>query len=74
MSQKWATEASKYMTDESFDKLLKMFRQNNPHFQYRELPGGHHLHLNTPELVAPIINKFLEKDFSEPDLTRGPSF
>eukprot|EP00092_Neocalanus_flemingeri_P035539 GFUD01038684.1.p1 GENE.GFUD01038684.1~~GFUD01038684.1.p1 ORF type:complete len:353 (+),score=113.90 GFUD01038684.1:250-1308(+) len=69
-----ATEASKYMSDESFDQLLKIFRQNNPHFQYRELPGGHHLHLNTPELVAPIINKFLEKDFSDPDPDRKAHF
>eukprot|EP00090_Calanus_glacialis_P046277 TRINITY_DN9005_c0_g1_i1.p1 TRINITY_DN9005_c0_g1~~TRINITY_DN9005_c0_g1_i1.p1 ORF type:complete len:350 (-),score=102.57 TRINITY_DN9005_c0_g1_i1:108-1157(-) len=69
-----ATEASKYMTDESYDKILKVFMQNNPHFQYRELPGGHHLHLNTPELVAPVINKFLEKDFSEPDQDRRAHF
>jgi len=69
-----ATEASKYMSDESFEKLLKVFSNNNPHFQYRELPGGHHLHLNTPELVAPIINKFLDKDFSEPDPDRKAQF
>jgi len=68
------TEGSKYMSDESFDKLLKVFRQNNPHFQYREVPGGHHLHMNTPELVAPIINKFLEKDFSNPDPDRMAQF
>jgi len=60
-----ATDSSKYMSDESYDKILKVFRDKNPHFQYSELPGGHHLHLNTPELVAPVINTFLEKDFSQ---------
>ena len=59
-----ATEASKFMTDDSYDKILKVFKDGNPHFQYSELPGGHHLHLNTPKIVAPVISKFLETDFS----------
>jgi len=62
-----ATEASKYMSEENYERLLNIFKENNPHFQYREVPGGHHLHLNTPELIAPIINDFLRKDFSEAD-------
>jgi len=57
------TGSPKYMSDEDYDKMLKIFRKNNPNFVYRELEGGHHLHLNTPEPVAQIINKFLAKDF-----------
>jgi len=64
------TDSSKYMSDENFDSMLKVFRLNNPNFQYRELHGGHHLHMNTPELVAPVINKFLDKEFSDPDQDR----
>ena len=78
-----ARDSPKYMSDEDYDKLLKVckyyeminivdndiynysqiFRKNNPNFVYRELEGGHHLHLNTPQPVAQIINKFLAKDF-----------
>ena len=60
-----ASEGSKYMSDEKYDKIISVFMENNPHFQYEQLPGGHHLHLNTPEIVAPVINTFLEKDFSK---------
>ena len=56
---------------------LQKFRKNNPNFVYRELEGGHHLHLNKPEPVADIINKFLAKDFpsfGENDLEGKPQF
>ena len=38
-------------------------RKYNPNFIYREVEGGHHVHLNSPELVAPIVNKFLGQKF-----------
>jgi hypothetical protein len=37
---------------------------NNPDFQYRTLTGGHHVHMNKPELVAKEVNKFLKKQFT----------
>ena len=49
--------------DFNFYNYSQIFRKNNPNFVYRELEGGHHLHLNTPEPVAQIINQFLAKDF-----------
>ncbi|XP_023345890.1 serine hydrolase-like protein [Eurytemora carolleeae] len=60
-----ATDSNKYMPDESYDRLLKVMRNNNPRFIYREVEGGHHVHLNKPEVVAPIINRFLEMNFEE---------
>ena len=62
-----ATDSTKYMTDENYDRLLKVYRNHNPNFVYRELEGGHHIHLNTPDKVSPLINKFLAKEFPEPD-------
>jgi len=62
------TDASKYMTDENYDRFLKVYRNNNPNFVYRELEGGHHHHLNCPAVVAPIICKFLNNTFKLPDL------
>jgi len=72
-----ATDSPKYMSDEDFDKMLKVFRKNNPNFVYRELAGGHHLHLNNPEPVAEIINKFMSKTYPvyrENDLEGRPQF
>jgi len=62
-----ATDSTKYMTDENFERLVKVYRNHNPNFVYRELEGGHHIHLNTPDKVSPLINKFLTKDFPSPD-------
>jgi len=62
-----AKDSSKYMSDENFDRLLKVYRHHNPNFIYREVEGGHHLHLNTPELLAPMISDFLAKEFKDPD-------
>lgn len=64
------TDSHKYMADESYDRLLKNFRNNNPKFCYREIEGGHHLHLNTPDIVAPVISEFLERNF---DHEKDPS-
>jgi len=58
-----AKDSNRYMSDECYDRLLKVYRLHNPNFLYREVEGGHHLHLNTPELVAPLINSFLAKQF-----------
>ena len=63
-----AKDSSKYMTDENFDRLLKVYRNNNPNFVYREVEGGHHEHLNNPHRVSPIVNRFLEKRFEDPEL------
>ena len=57
------TDSQRYMADENYDRLLKNFRNNNPKFCYREIEGGHHLHLNTPDIVAPVISEFLERRF-----------
>ena len=62
-----ATGSTKYMTDEAFDRLLKVYRNNNPNFVYREVEGGHHVHMNSPEIVAPIISRFLGASFPSPD-------
>lgn len=59
-----ATDSNKFMSDENYNRFLKLFRNHNPHFLYREVEeGGHHLHLNRADLVAPLVTEFLEKDF-----------
>jgi len=61
------SDSKKYMADEHYERLLRVFQQHNPTFQYRELPGGHHLHLNTPQPVADTVNTFLAQQFQQPD-------
>ena len=58
-----AAQGPRYMSAEVYTRLREVFRKYNPNFVYRELAGGHHLHLNTPEAVAPVINKFLAQKF-----------
>jgi len=62
-----ASYGPKYMSDETYERLLNVFRKNNAHFVYREVEGGHHVHLNSPQIVADIINKFLDKKFTKLD-------
>lgn len=42
-------------------KYYELFAKNCPLFREVVLDGTHHLHMNTPELVAPEINKFLDE-------------
>ncbi|XP_058876861.1 serine hydrolase-like protein [Acipenser ruthenus] len=43
------------------DKLLQGFRDSlgESHFRLESVPGNHHVHLNQPEKVSPIVGRFL---------------
>nr|XP_014087668.1 probable serine hydrolase [Bactrocera oleae] len=55
-----ALQAPYYESRQHFDKTLDIMKQN-PHFEYYEVEGTHHVHLNDPIKVAPIINSFIHK-------------
>ena len=59
-----ATDSMFYMSDEEAQRILHVYRTHNPNFSYVRLEGGHHLHLNEPEKVAPAVNKFLLAQFA----------
>ncbi|CAG2053957.1 unnamed protein product [Timema podura] len=40
-------------------ELLQMFEKNCEEFRYFVVEGGHDLHLNNPERVAPLVTSFL---------------
>ncbi|XP_011496671.1 PREDICTED: probable serine hydrolase isoform X2 [Ceratosolen solmsi marchali] len=44
---------------ENYQKVLEIIKINSRRFEYHEVEGTHHVHLNNPEKVAPIINEFL---------------
>ncbi|XP_014273476.1 probable serine hydrolase isoform X1 [Halyomorpha halys] len=45
---------------ERLEKQLSIISQNSPRVVYQVVDGGHHVHLENPERVAPIINQFFE--------------
>jgi len=59
-----ATDSQFYMSDGEAEKILHVYKTHNPNFAYSKVEGGHHLHLNTPEKVAPLVTKFLLQDFT----------
>ena len=52
-SQKWDTEELNRAAVEAYC--------TNPLYEYRAVPGPHHVHLNNPEIVAGPIATFLER-------------
>jgi len=53
------------MSEEIAERLLKIYINTNPNFEFREVEGGHHVHLNNPERVAPLIVRFLAKKLTD---------
>ncbi|KAB0794440.1 hypothetical protein PPYR_11279 [Photinus pyralis] len=45
--------------------VLNTIRQNNDHVHEYHLEGTHHLHLNTPEQLYPLVNEFLSKYYRD---------
>lgn len=46
---------------EYYTEVLDSLKESNKLFEAHMLPGTHHGHLNTPHLVAPLINNFMKK-------------
>lgn len=52
---------SPYATDEFSMEMCNIIERSNPNFESRFVPGTHHVHLNNPEIVAPLILDFFKK-------------
>lgn len=52
---------SPYASDNYSVEMREVLEKNNDKFECHFVPGTHHVHLNNPEIVAPVIKKFLEK-------------
>lgn len=53
-----------YEPRKNFNKMVDLLKKQNGRVSYHSVPGTHHLHLNEPHKVAPIISEFLSKKFS----------
>ncbi|XP_037960510.1 probable serine hydrolase [Teleopsis dalmanni] len=49
----------KFENPQVYEEVISTLRQNAELVIYKTIPGTHHLHLVTPERVAPHINSFL---------------
>lgn len=59
-----AIPGMKFENEEIYSMVIEAMRKN-ANVEYKEVPGTHHLHLNTPERIATIISSFL----LDPDLS-----
>ncbi|XP_076233478.1 putative serine hydrolase isoform X2 [Calliopsis andreniformis] len=50
-----------YVTDqpEVYESTLEIIKKHTSRFEYHLVEGTHYVHLNNPEKIAPIINKFI---------------
>jgi len=62
-----ATDSPWYMSEEEANRILHVYKTHNPNFTYVKVEGGHHVHLNEPNKVGPVLKKFLLKDFTSED-------
>lgn len=53
-----AVPGMKFENEEIYGMVIDAMRKN-ANVEYEEVPGTHHLHLNTPERIAGIISSFL---------------
>ncbi|XP_024945207.1 probable serine hydrolase isoform X2 [Cephus cinctus] len=44
---------------ENYDKVMNQIKLGAKKFVYKHVEGSHHVHLNNPERIAPIIQEFL---------------
>lgn len=52
---------SPYSSDQFAVEMRDIVERNNENFELQFVPGTHHVHLNNPEVVAPLILNFLIK-------------
>lgn len=56
-----AKQAPLYENRKYHDDALAYLKANKPLFQYYEVEGTHHVHLNEPEKISAIVNPFIMK-------------
>ncbi|XP_018356851.1 PREDICTED: probable serine hydrolase [Trachymyrmex septentrionalis] len=55
-----AIPGMKFENPENYQKILDIIKLGAKKFEYHEVTGTHHVHLNEPEKIAPIIKNFLQ--------------
>ncbi|XP_076626922.1 putative serine hydrolase isoform X1 [Colletes latitarsis] len=57
-----ASNGLKYDRPENYNEILDHIKIGAKRFEYHKVEGTHHVHLNNPERVAPLITKFISSE------------
>ncbi|XP_042890076.1 probable serine hydrolase isoform X2 [Penaeus japonicus] len=55
-----ATSGPLYESQELYDEIIEIYGKSTRSFQYITVEGTHHVHLNQPEKVVPLIKDFIQ--------------
>lgn len=55
-----AKQGNLYENEDNVTEVLDIYKSSNPHFVLTKAQGNHHVHLNHPDNVWPLIKTFLE--------------
>lgn len=61
-----------YDRPENYTKVLDKIKSSSRRFEFKEVEGSHHVHLNEPEKVAPCIFDFM-KTWKPEDVAVAPA-
>lgn len=50
---------------ELYDEVLNVIKRKACRFEYHEVPGTHHVHLNNPENIVKIVSDFLSSSYTD---------
>lgn len=55
-----AIPGMKFDEPDNYTKILDVIKQGAERFEYHEVEGTHHVHLNNPERISDIVSKFIK--------------
>ncbi|XP_045111576.1 probable serine hydrolase [Portunus trituberculatus] len=58
-----ATGGPIYEKQEDYDEMKSIYNKSAKKFIYKEVEGTHHVHLNDPQVIAPLIAEFIFSKF-----------
>lgn len=62
-----ATNSPYFEDKQNFIDVVEILKTHNKYFQLVSVQGTHHVHINNPELVAPLVLNFLDKYYASTD-------
>lgn len=54
-----ASNGPLYEKEEDYDEIIDIYKKKTKKFVYKMVEGTHHVHMNNPEVVAPLIEQFM---------------
>ncbi|PSN39615.1 putative serine hydrolase [Blattella germanica] len=56
-----AKEGLNFGTPEEMEEFIDIIKSNADYYEYHNIEGNHHIHMDYPERIAPIITEFLSR-------------